>query len=160
MIKVLFVCLGNICRSPLAEGHFLKLIQDSNLQNKIECDSCGTSHYHIGDLADPRTRKNAEKNGINLTHRGRQLTGKDFYEFDYILAMDESNIKNINALQKEQKENTKAKIFLMRYFDNKSKNSDVPDPYYRDEQGFEDVFRILERSTFNFMEFLKKESNF
>lgn len=156
MIKVLFVCLGNICRSPLAEGLFLKHIKDNNLESQISCDSAGTAGYHIGELADPRTRKNAESHGIKLTHKARQFNTKDFQEFDYILVMDNSNLNNVEALKKG---NIKAKIFKMRFFDSEFKNHEVPDPYYLNEDGFEDVFNILERSTLSFLEFIKQEHN-
>lgn len=154
MIKVLFVCLGNICRSPLAEGLFLKLIIDNNLESKISCDSAGTAGYHIGELADSRTRKNAESHGLNLVHRARQFKAKDYDIFDYIIVMDESNLNNISHMETS---NSKAKVLKMRYFDYDYQNEDVPDPYYQGEQGFENVFKILEKSNFNFMEYLKKE---
>lgn len=154
MIKVLFVCLGNICRSPLAEGLFLKLIKDSNLESKISCDSAGTAGYHIGELADSRTRKNAESHGIKLIHKARQFKANDFNEFDYIIAMDESNLNNISYMATTS---SKAKVFKMRYFDYDFQNEDVPDPYYQNEQGFENVFKILEKSTINFIDYLKKE---
>lgn len=159
MIKVLFVCLGNICRSPLAEGLFRKLTEDSNYSELISCDSCGTSSYHIGDLPDNRTRINAEKHGLILTHRGRQLSKEDFNEFDYILAMDSSNYENIN-FAKDKLGKIKAKIFLMRDFDKDDKGEDVPDPYYGGPEGFENVYRILKRSTEGFMEYLKQEHSF
>ena len=159
MIKVLFVCLGNICRSPLAEGHFVKLISDNHFESVIRCDSAGTAGYHIGELADLRTRKNAQEHGLELVHKARQFSGKDFNDFDYILVMDESNLRNIALIKSDLKE-TKAQLFKMRYFDYEFKNEDVPDPYYESEKGFEDVYQILKLSTFNFMEFLKKEHNF
>lgn len=158
MIRVLFVCLGNICRSPLAEGHFIKLIKENNLQDKIECDSAGTGSYHIGSLADSRTRKNAESHGLTLTHRARQLKTGDFTIYDYILAMDESNLENIMYMKETLKE-VKSKIFLMRHFDSINKDSDVPDPYLGGAEGFENVYQILKRSTSNFMEYLKSENN-
>jgi protein-tyrosine phosphatase len=157
MIKVLFVCLGNICRSPLAEGLFIKLIKDNSFESKLICDSAGTASYHIGELADSRTRKNAESHNINLVHKARQFKPIDYDEFDYILVMDESNLNNIDYIKTKQ---PKAKVFKMRYFDYDFKDEDVPDPYYMGEDGFENVFKILERSTNNFMEFLKQEHKF
>ncbi len=158
MIKILFVCLGNICRSPLAEGHFLKLIMDNNFQEIIECNSAGTAGYHIGQLADPRTRSNALSHGIHLTHKGRQLIENDFNDFDYILVMDDSNLSNVSNMQKTL-ENPRAKVFKMRHFDYDHKDSDVPDPYYDSEKEFEEVYQILKHSTYNFMNFLKNEHN-
>lgn len=154
MIKVLFVCLGNICRSPLAEGLFLKHIKENNLESQISCDSAGTAGYHIGELADPRTRKNAESHGVKLIHKARQFSTKDFENFDYILLMDDSNLNNVEYLKKD---NVKSKIFKMRFFDHDFKDHDVPDPYYLGEEGFENVYNILDRSTLNFLEFLRKE---
>ncbi|MFN8674673.1 MAG: low molecular weight protein-tyrosine-phosphatase [Candidatus Sericytochromatia bacterium] len=151
MIKVLFVCMGNICRSPVAEGHFLKLIKEQNLENKFYCDSAGTEAYHIGELSDYRTRENAKAHGMILTHRARQLKKTDFNEFDYILAMDNSNFTKIQNIYKTI-ENPKAKIYMMRYFDPDNFNADVPDPYYTSGMsGFEEVYQILEKSVKNFL---------
>lgn len=95
MIQVLFVCLGNICRSPIAEGVFREMIEQKGLQNSIQCDSAGTAAYHIGSLPDKRMRTVALKNEITLTHTSRQLSFNDFTHFTYIMAMDESNFDNI-----------------------------------------------------------------
>lgn len=158
MIRVLFVCLGNICRSPLAEGHFKKLIKDNNLTGKVFCDSAGTASYHLGSLPDKRTQANASGHGLALIHHARQFNTGDLHHFDYILAMDSSNLEDINYLKKAVKD-SKAKIFLMRYFDPEAKNSGVPDPYSGGPSGFEEVYQILERSATNFMNFLIKEHN-
>lgn len=158
MIKVLFVCLGNICRSPMAEGHFARFVKDNNLQGMISCDSAGTSSYHIGELPDSRMRQTALKYGISLTSRARQLTKNDLNEFDYIIAMDSSNYQNILFLQ-EAAEGTKAQIFMMRTFDPEYKDSDVPDPYYGGDDGFDNVYNILKRSAANLLEFIRKEHN-
>ena len=96
MIRVLFVCLGNICRSPLAEGIFQHLVEEKSLQDKINIDSCGTSGYHAGEKAHHLSRKVAQSHGIELRSRSRQLKSTDFQEFDYMIAMDTSNIQNIS----------------------------------------------------------------
>lgn len=153
-MKILFVCLGNICRSPLAEGilkHKLKLM---GLDSKVMVDSCGTSNYHIGDLPDSRTRDNAKKNGITLDHRGRQLSNKDIDQFDFILAMDRSNYNNILRLVDDS--SLKSKVMLMREFDHQE-GTEVPDPYYGGEDGFQEVFDILDRSIDEFIRHLQSK---
>lgn len=153
-MKVLFVCLGNICRSPLAEAIFKHKISASSFGTTIFADSCGTSNYHIGELADHRTRANAKKNGVTIEHRGRQLRPADLAEFDYILAMDNSNYHNI--LRLENAAEHKHKVYLMRSFD-PAQGDEVPDPYYAGEEGFQEVFEILDRSIDHFIAKLKKD---
>ena len=148
------VCLGNICRSPLAEALFKNKIARKGLTQIIEADSCGTSNYHIGDWPDERTLLNALKNGIQINHLGRQLTIKDLEYFDFIIAMDRSNYHNILRLTNEEKH--KQKVVLMRSFDSILEHEDVPDPYYGGERGFQEVFDILNRSTENFLDYLEK----
>jgi len=156
MIKVLFVCLGNICRSPLAEGIFSKLITENKLTHFIQCDSAGVASYHVGELADKRTRANAQSHGIDLTHRARAFVRADFLNFDYIIAMDKSNLEHIIKMRPEK---TNAKILLMREFDNNQIGSDVPDPYYGNENDFENVFQILTISCNEFLNFTKENLN-
>jgi len=141
--KVLFVCLGNICRSPLAEAIFNHKVKERKLEALFESDSCGTANYHIGDSPDARTIRNAEKNGVAITHRGRQLSERDLDRFDLVFAMDESNVRNIFRLSNA--ETHANKIQLMREYD-PTGTGDVPDPYYGGEQGFQEVFDILDRS--------------
>jgi len=155
-INVLFVCLGNICRSPLAEGLFLHKIKALGLEKSFEVDSAGTGNYHIGSKPDPRTALSAEKHGIFLPSRARQLNRNDFYDFDFILAMDKSNFMNILAKEPAAPA-SKASVLLMRDFDNLEKGLDVPDPYYGGEDGFELVYQILNRSTDAFLQFLLTE---
>ncbi len=141
--RVLFVCLGNICRSPLAEALFKHKIKERKLEHFFEAESCGTANYHIGDTPDPRTIKNAKKNGITIDHLGRQLCSADFDQFDYIYVMDKSN--HANAL-KVAKENHRSKVIMMRSFDTIGQGEDVPDPWSGGEEGFQEVFEILDRS--------------
>lgn len=143
MKKVLFVCLGNICRSPLAEALFNKHVKDRGLQDKFIGDSCGTAAYHVGEQPDNRSRANAEENGLVYSHKARQLAIADYVEFDLIVPMDTSNLSNIKKLYPES--NTEIK--LMRDYDSGYEGADVPDPYFGGEQGFQNVFDILDRST-------------
>jgi protein-tyrosine phosphatase len=142
-IKVLFVCLGNICRSPLAEGIFRQRVVDRGLDSFFEIDSCGTAAYHIGETPDHRSLTNARKNGVNYQHLGRQAKESDFQRFDYILAMDASNHRNLMNIRPN---NATAKLMMMRDFDHQRSGDDVPDPYFGGEDGFQHVFEILDES--------------
>jgi protein-tyrosine phosphatase len=142
MIKILFVCMGNICRSPSGEAVMNALIDKNNLQDKISCDSAGTIGYHAGENADERMQKHAIKRGYNLTSIARQIKHHDFENFDYIIAMDNDNYRNILTLDSEEK--YKNKIFMMMDFGSKYNEKNVPDPYYGGEQGFEHVLNLLE----------------
>ena len=153
-VNVLFVCLGNICRSPLAEAIFKHKIKEKGLDDLIVSDSCGTSNYHIGSQPDPRTIANATKNGIVINHCGRQFSEDDFEKFDFILAMDNSNYRNI--LNLPGSERFRDKVSLMREFDPLEKG-EVPDPYFGGEEGFQHVFEILNRTLENFINYLIAE---
>jgi protein-tyrosine phosphatase len=154
MIKVLFVCLGNICRSPMAEGLFKHLVETENLSTVIETDSAGTSAYHIGELADPRMRKTASNYSINLIHKARQFVVEDFERFDYIVAMDYANKTNILSLV--EKPEYERKVLMMRQFDAIPDNGQVPDPYFGKQDGFEEVYQILLRSNKELLNFIIK----
>lgn len=154
-IKILFVCLGNICRSPLAEAIFKHKIKEKGLENQFEVHSCGTANYHVGDTPDPRTIKNALKNGVVIDHLGRQLSNQDLEDYDFIIAMDKSNHTNILKLTNAG--DHAHKIKLMRSYDLNPSGEEVPDPYYGDEAGFQNVFDILSHSTDSFIQYLEKE---
>ncbi len=140
MQKILMVCLGNICRSPLAEGIMLKLIKDNNLN--IEVDSAGTSNYHIGECPDKRTIANAAKHDVDLKPlRARQFKASDFDKFDKIYVMDKSNMNNVLALAANDAQKEKVDLLLNTL--NPGMDMEVPDPYFGGEQGFEDVFQMV-----------------
>lgn len=137
------VCLGNICRSPLAEGIMLKLIEDHKLD--IEVDSAGTSNYHIDEAPDKRTIQNAAKHGVDLKPlRARQFKAKDFEEFDRIFVMDKSNLRNVLALASNELQKQKVHLLLNEL--HPGKDEEVPDPYFGGEQGFEEVFVMVEKA--------------
>ncbi|PJZ70735.1 protein tyrosine phosphatase [Leptospira perolatii] len=151
-IRVLFVCLGNICRSPAAEGAFLDLVKKRNLEHLFEIDSCGTSRYHIGELPDPRARQAARKKGFELVHTARQFTKRDFSEFDYILAMDRSNLKDLFGLASAEEDRKKVHLFR-KFQKGQPKESEVPDPYYGTLKDFEEVLQIVIEASEGFIEF-------
>ncbi len=137
MTKILMVCLGNICRSPLAEG-----ILKSKLPDKYIVDSAGTANYHVGATPDRRSIAVAKKYGINISNlKGRQFSVKDFDDFDMIYVMDESNYNNVLSLARNEHDSSKVKLILNEVYPDK--NFDVPDPYYGGEQGFENVYNML-----------------
>ena len=140
--KVLMVCLGNICRSPLAEG----LLKSKVNPEKVEVDSAGTSNYHIGDLPDERSVVTAKKHGIDITsQRGRQFSVEDFDTFDYIFVMDKSNQADVLSLARTKEEGKKVDLILNKIYPNEQK--DVPDPYYGGDHGFENVYQMLDQAT-------------
>lgn len=154
-IKVLFVCLGNICRSPMAEGIFASLVEEKGYKNNFIIDSAGTSGWHSGELADPNMRATALNHGIELTHRSRKFTKQDFKDFDYIIPMDKSNLNNIKAM--ESNDTTGYQITLMRAYDEQYPNADVEDPYGMNMNGFENCYQVLRNSCSNFLDTLIKE---
>ncbi|MEZ4826118.1 MAG: low molecular weight protein-tyrosine-phosphatase [Bacteroidia bacterium] len=158
MIRVLFVCLGNICRSPMAEGLFIHLVEQDGLSEKIRVDSCGIGGWHSGERPDPRMRTTAASHGVRLPSRARQVKNSDFQDFDYILAMDRSNLQDLASLA-QRVPGKRAKIVKMRYFDPLAPDADVPDPYYGEQSDFEDVYIMLERSCRNLLDFIRKEHN-
>ncbi len=140
-IRVCFVCLGNICRSPTAEGIMRKLVDDAGLSGAIDVSSAGTAAYHAGEKPDPRTRETARERGVALESRARQFKQADFDRFDYVLAMDGENHSHLTKMKSRSK--GQATLALLRSFDPRSSHEDdVPDPYYGGEDGFDRVFDI------------------
>jgi len=153
MIKVLFVCLGNICRSPVAEAIFNKRVREAGLMHRFVADSAGTSAYHLGDPPDQRSVNNAVNNGVKINHRARQIISKDFYEFDYILAMDQDNLQHIELMAQIQGVSHNG-IFLIRSFQSNGQDREVPDPYYGGKHGFQKVFDVLDDCNQRFIKYL------
>lgn len=140
--KILFVCLGNICRSPMAEGVMLRLVKEAGLEDKYTIDSAGTAAYHEGELPDSRMREHASKRGYKLVHRSRPVRTEDFYDFDLILGMDDNNISNLKRLAPSPYE--QQKIHRMTEYCTHYQTDHVPDPYYGGSSGFEYVIDLLE----------------
>jgi protein-tyrosine phosphatase len=141
MKSILMVCLGNICRSPLAEGVLRHQLEEAGIKN-VRVDSAGTSDYHVGDCPDTRSAQNAKSHGIDISKlRGRQFSVEDFDAFDLIYVMDASNYKNVIALARN--ESDKAKVDLLLNAKWPGKNIAVPDPYYGGADGFEKVFQLV-----------------
>lgn len=141
-IKVLFVCMGNICRSPLAHGLFEDRVEKAGLSEKISIDSAGTHAYHVGNSPDPRSQQTAQSHGIDLSsQRARQVTASDFERFDYVLAMDNDNYALLSA-QCPDGHQHKLKLFLE--FASQLDETEVPDPYYGGDSGFEQVYQLID----------------
>jgi len=139
-MRILMVCLGNICRSPLAEG-----ILQSKVSADVKVDSAGTAAYHVGELPDSRSITVAKKYGIDLTNqRARKFTVNDFDTFDLIYAMDESNYQDILTLARNTEEKLKVKLILNEV--DLNSNQSVPDPYYGGNNGFENVYQLLDEA--------------
>tara|TARA_Y100001968_G_scaffold308328_1_gene326991 strand:+ start:118 stop:591 length:474 start_codon:yes stop_codon:yes gene_type:complete len=142
--KILFVCLGNICRSPAAEGIFKKKIKERDLEQFFVVDSAGTGGWHVGNLADPRMRETALLRGIELTSRSRKIEESDLYEFDHILVMDNDNLFAVKSLIKDNQNPVSSKIKLILNYSKKAQVREVPDPYYGGQNGFEKVIDLLD----------------
>lgn len=145
--RILTVCLGNICRSPLAKGILDSLVDP----REVIVDSAGTGDYHIGDPPDERSVEVAKKNGLDITdQRGRQFTASDLVEYDHILAMDNYNYEDIVALASDEKDKEKVKLILNYAIP--GENLDVPDPYFGGMSGFDDVYDMLKKACRNFVD--------
>ena len=154
MKSVLFVCLGNICRSPTADGVFKALVEERGLTDQIAVDSAGTAAYHIGNPPDSRSADAAQKRGYDLSPlRARQVIATDFEQFDYILAMDNENLANLQAMRPNN-----ATAYLGLFLDFATVSEDeVPDPYYGGDQGFEHVLDLVESASIGLLQHIEKE---
>ena len=152
-VRVCFVCLGNICRSPTAEGVFQRLVHEAGLSAQVVIDSAGTAGYHQGSPADARSRRHAEQRGYKLESRARQFTAADFATFDYVLAMDAQNLSDLEALGARGT----SQLLLFRSFDETAPAAaSVPDPYYTGEAGFEEVLDQCERAARGLLEVVRR----
>lgn len=157
MLKILFICLGNICRSPLAHGILLDYVNKHGYGSKILVNSAGTSAFHVGSHPDIRSINIAKKHNITLKHQARQLIANDLEEYDYILVMDHLNYEDVLSMVQTNEQRTK--ILMLRSFDAYANGVfNVPDPYYGVESDFEEVFAICKRSIDGFIEFLKVQN--
>ena len=154
--RILFVCLGNICRSAAANGVMENFVAKEGLSDSIVIDSAGTYGGHAGELPDPRMRVAASRRGYNLTHRSRRITEEDFYKFDMIIVMDDSNYENVARLAPERKYLDKVYRFV-EFSKNHPEWSYVPDPYYEGHEGFELVLDLLEDGCQELLYQLKQE---
>jgi protein-tyrosine phosphatase len=155
--KILFVCLGNICRSPAAQAVMQRLVDERGLTERFLIDSAGTSGYHDGDLPDRRMRVHARPRGYELTHRSRRVEGSDFEEFDLIIAMDAANASDLRELAATPEE--VRKIELISPYINHPHYDYVPDPYYEGSEGFELVLDLLEEACNNLLDKLIEKTN-
>ena len=154
MIKVLFVCLGNICRSPTADGVFRQVVEQRGLTEQIKVDSAGTAAYHVGNPPDHRSTLAAKKRGYDLSFlRARQAVVEDFEEFDYVLAMDHENLLNLKAIKPS---NFTGYLGLFLDFAEVSE-SEVPDPYYGGDSGFEHVLDLVEAASEGLLQAIERQ---
>lgn len=152
--RVLFVCLGNICRSPAGEGIFRKMVGEHGLENHISVDSAGTSGWHNGELPDPRMRQHGARRGYKFDSLSRKFISRDFDDFDIILAMDDSNYHNIMRMAPDLE--SEKKVYRMVDFSQKFSHDHIPDPYYSGADGFELVIDLLEDACEGLMNDIKE----
>ena len=155
-VSILFVCLGNICRSPLGEGVLAHRLEEEDLSNRVRVDSAGTGAGHQGEPPDPRSTEVAIRHGITLRGRARRVSAEDFHEFDYILAMDRTNLEDLRHLESQGEGG--ALLTLFREFDPQQDGDlDVPDPYYGGPDGFDLMFDMVDRTCTAFVKHLLSE---
>jgi len=156
--SVLFVCLGNICRSPTAEGVFQHKVNEAGLTDKIRVDSAGTSAFHVGEPPDKRSQQEAQKVGYDLSYiRSRKAEAKDFVDFDLVIAMDLENYHNLLLLKTNGYDN-KLKLFIRDYAP-QLEIEEVPDPYYGGPEGFTKVLQMIEVASDNLLSEIKEQLN-
>lgn len=155
--KILFVCLGNICRSVAAEEVFRHAVTEAGRAEEFEVDSAGLIDYHQGELADPRMRSHAARRGYRLTHRSRPVMAADFARFDWVIGMDAANLRGLRALARTEAE--EKKILLMADFLAEHTDNHVPDPYYGDAEDFEHVLDLLEDASRGLLAFCDEQTH-
>lgn len=151
-MRILMVCLGNICRSPLAEGIMQKKLHLAHLEGTV--DSAGTGHWHVGQAPDSRSIATARRHGIDISsQRGRQISGRDFQHFDYIFVMDTQNYRDVTRLAADDADKAKVSLILEQAYPGEARS--VPDPYW-DDNGFESVYQMLDEACAAFIEKVKE----
>ncbi len=159
-VSVLFICMGNICRSPTAEGVFQSIVDAENLSRIIATDSAGTHDYHIGNPPDSRSQATAQHHGIDLSSLvARKVNPKDYKEFDYIIAMDNENLINLKSIQDRLLTPAKASVHLFMEFAENWQNNEVPDPYYGGDNGFEEVYEMVKDASQGLLKQISKNRN-
>ena len=154
VVRVLFVCLGNICRSPSAQGIMERVLKDEGLDARVEVDSAGTHAFHVGEPPDPRAQETARRRGIDLSRqRARRITRNDFIRFDYILAMDRENLSTLEEFCPPEHIH---KLRLLMEFAPEMGFDEVPDPYYGGSAGFEQAFDLMEAAVRGLVEHLRR----
>jgi protein-tyrosine phosphatase len=163
-VRVLFVCLGNICRSPTAEGVMRELVRREGLEGAIAVESAGTGAWHVGSPPDARAAEAARARGVELSGTARQVRAQDFEDFDYLVALDAENLRALRSLAPGEDE--RAKVRLLREFDPASAGGaeeagdlDVPDPYYGGADGFDEVFELVRAACAGLLEQLRRDTS-
>lgn len=156
MIRICFVCLGNICRSPMAEGVFKHLADEAGLGDRFHIESAALGPWHVGELADSRARQTAAAHGVRLDGTAQQVKPKDFARFDLLIAMDDENVTALRRLAPAERD--RQKIRLLREFDPEANgDTSIPDPYYGTRRDFEEVYQMVERSSRGLLEEIKRQ---